>query len=130
MTGRTRDLPERRRGELHRDLGTQLPSASLNNRRAPAKRTRTQAVLALKPEGTTDALQLFLNTIGQVRLLSAQEEVDLAKQIERGSFDAKQKMVESNLRLVVSIAKNYRTPGLPFLDLIQEGTIALVPPGG
>ena len=61
-----------------------------------------------------------------MRLLTAQEEVDLAKRIERGSFDAKQKMVESNLRLVVSIAKNYRNQGLPFLDLIQEGTFGLV----
>jgi len=69
---------------------------------------------------------LFLKDIGKARLLSAQEEVDLAKRIERGSFDAKQKMVESNLRLVVSIAKNYRNQGLPFLDLIQEGTIGLV----
>ena len=71
-------------------------------------------------------LQLFLKDIGKVRLLSAQEEVDLAKRIERGDLDAKQKMVESNLRLVVSIAKNYRNQGLPFLDLIQEGTIGLV----
>ena len=101
-------------------------AASLNIERAPEKRTRRRAPLDLKPEGTTDALQLFLKDIGKVPLLSAQEEVDLAKRIERGSFDAKQKLVESNLRLVVSIAKNYRNQGLPFLDLIQEGTIGLV----
>jgi RNA polymerase primary sigma factor len=101
-------------------------AANLNTERAPEKRTRRRAPLDLKPEGTTDALQLFLKDIGKVRLLSAQEEVDLAKRIERGSFDAKQKLVESNLRLVVSIAKNYRNQGLPFLDLIQEGTIGLV----
>jgi RNA polymerase primary sigma factor len=80
----------------------------------------------LEPEGTTDGLQLFLRGIGKVRLLTAQEEVDLARRIERGSFEAKQKMVESNLRLVVSIAKKYRNQGMPFLDLIQEGTLGLV----
>ena len=101
-------------------------AASLKIDRAPEKRTRRRAPLDLRPEGTTDALQLFLKDIGKVRLLSAEEEVDLAKRIERGSFDAKQKLVESNLRLVVSIAKNYRNQGLPFLDLIQEGTIGLV----
>jgi RNA polymerase primary sigma factor len=101
-------------------------AASLKIERAPEKRTRRRAPLDLKPEGTTDALQLFLKDIGKARLLTAQEEVDLAKRIERGSFDAKQKLVESNLRLVVSIAKNYRNQGLPFLDLIQEGTIGLV----
>src|SRR3989449_1427369 len=101
-------------------------AASLKIERAPEKRTRRRAPLDLTPEATTDALQLFLKGIGKVRLLSAQEEVDLAKRIERGSFDAKQKLVESNLRLVVSIAKNYRNRGLPFLDLIQEGAIGLV----
>jgi len=75
---------------------------------------------------TTDSLQLFLKDIGRRRLLTAREEVELAKRIERGDLEAKRKMVESNLRLVVSIAKNYRNQGLPFLDLIQEGTFGLV----
>jgi RNA polymerase primary sigma factor len=95
----------------------------------PAKgrrRRRQKAALDLKPDMTTDSLQLFLKDIGKVRLLTAQEEVELAKRIERGDLDAKQKMVESNLRLVVSIAKIYRNQGLPFLDLIQEGTLGLV----
>ena len=101
-------------------------AAGLNIERAPEKRSRRKVPLDLKPEGTTDSLQLFLREMGKVRLLTAQEEVDLAKRIERGDLAAKQKMVESNLRLVVSIAKNYRNQGLPFLDLIQEGTIGLV----
>jgi RNA polymerase primary sigma factor len=85
--------------------------------------------VVLEPEAreiSTDALQLFLKDIGKVPLLTAAQEVELAKRIERGDHAAKQKMVESNLRLVVSIAKNYRNQGLPFLDLIQEGTIGLV----
>src|ERR671915_443668 len=90
------------------------------------RRRRAKATIDLKPDMTTDSLQLFLKDIGKVRLLTAQEEVDLAKRIERGDLDAKQKMVESNLRLVVSIARNYRNQGLPFLDLIQEGTLGLV----
>jgi RNA polymerase primary sigma factor len=77
-------------------------------------------------EISTDALQLFLKDIGRVELLTAAEEVELAKRIERGDHRAKQEMVEANLRLVVSIAKRYRNQGLPFLDLIQEGTIGLV----
>ena len=103
-------------------------AASLSIERAPDKRGRRKAKtgLDLKPDMTTDSLQLFLKDIGKVRLLTAPQEVDLAKRIERGDMDAKQKMVESNLRLVISIAKNYRNQGLPFLDLIQEGTIGLV----
>jgi RNA polymerase primary sigma factor len=77
-------------------------------------------------EVSTDALQLFLKDIGKVDLLTAAKEVELAKRIERGDHRAKQEMVEANLRLVVSIAKRYRNQGLPFLDLIQEGTIGLV----
>ena len=101
-------------------------AASLTIERAPEKRTRRKAPLDLKPEVPTDGLQLFLRGIGKVRLLTAEEEIDLAKRIWRGDLDAKQKMVESNLRLVVSIAKNYRNQGLPFLDLIQEGTVGLI----
>jgi RNA polymerase primary sigma factor len=89
-------------------------AASLEIERAPEKRTRRRAPLDLKPEGTTDALQLFLKDIGKVRLLSAQEEVDLAKRIERGSFDAKQKLVESNLRLVISMPRTTATRGCRF----------------
>jgi len=77
-------------------------------------------------EVSTDSLQLFLKDIGRVDLLTAAQEVELAKRIERGDHGAKQEMVEANLRLVVSIAKRYRNQGLPFLDLIQEGTIGLV----
>jgi RNA polymerase primary sigma factor len=77
-------------------------------------------------EQTTDALQLFLKDIGRVPLLTAADEVRLAKRIEAGDQEAKRQMVEANLRLVVSIAKGYRGRGLPFLDLIQEGTLGLV----
>src|SRR5205814_8370192 len=77
-------------------------------------------------EISTDSLQLFLKDVGKVDLLTAAQEVELAKRIERGDHRAKQEMVEANLRLVVSIAKRDRNQGLPFLDLIQEGTIGLV----
>ena len=118
---------ERSQIELLEDID---PATAVANEveRAPDKRGRRKAKhpLDLKADVTTDSLGLFLKDIGRVRLLTAQEELDLARRIERGDFDAKQKMVESNLRLVVSIAKNYRNQGLPFLDLIQEGTLGLV----
>ena len=75
---------------------------------------------------TTDALQLFLNEAGRYALLTAAEEVELAKRIERGDKEAKDLMVNSNLRLVVSIAKKYQGHGLSLLDLIQEGIIGLI----
>jgi RNA polymerase primary sigma factor len=75
--------------------------------------------------GTTDSLQLFLTSIGKHDLLTAADEVALAKRVERGDPAAKERMVNSNLRLVVSIAKRYQGHGLPLLDLIQEGTIGL-----
>jgi RNA polymerase primary sigma factor len=75
---------------------------------------------------TTDALQLFLNEAGRYALLTAEQEVELAKRIERGDKGAKDLMVNSNLRLVVSIAKKYQGHGLSLLDLIQEGIIGLI----
>jgi RNA polymerase primary sigma factor len=77
-------------------------------------------------EGTTDALQLFLNDVARYPLLSAAEEVELAKRIERGDAAAKELMINSNVRLVVSIAKRYQGRGLSLLDLIQEGIIGLI----
>ena len=82
-------------------------------------------VVASVATGAADSLQLFLADVGRHKLLNAAEEVQLAKQIERGDLIAKRRMIESNLRLVVSIAKGYRGLGVPFLDLIQEGTLGL-----
>jgi RNA polymerase primary sigma factor len=82
-------------------------------------------LLPLVPETTTDALQLFLRDAGRHPLLTAAQEVELTKRIERGDQQAKRTMIESNLRLVVSIAKRHRHQGLPFLDLIQDGTLGL-----
>ncbi len=75
---------------------------------------------------TTDSLQLFLNEAGRYALLTAAEEVELAKKIEEGDVEAKNRMINSNLRLVVSIAKRYQGHGLSLLDLIQEGVIGLI----
>ncbi len=94
-------------------------------RERPDDEVEAEAAATVR-EVSTDALQLFLKDIGKVELLTAAQEVELAKRIERGDHRAKQEMVEANLRLVVSIAKRYRNQGLPFLDLIQEGTIGLV----
>jgi len=93
--------------------------------RAPLRDPEPQP-LQLSWETTTDALQLFLREAGRHPLLTAAQEVELAKKIEKGDMLAKQRMIQSNLRLVVSIAKNYRNQGLPFLDLIQEGTLGLI----
>ena len=83
-------------------------------------------VLSLAYETTTDALDIFLRDTGRHPLLTPSQEVELAKRIERGDLAAKDQMVQANLRLVVSIAKHYRNQGLPFLDLIQEGTLGLI----
>jgi RNA polymerase primary sigma factor len=112
--------------ELVEEVDPALAAADVERAREEPGGRKLKTALDLKSDMTTDSLQLFLKDIGKVRLLTAQEEVDLARRIERGDLAAKRKMVESNLRLVVSIAKNYRNQGLPFLDLIQEGTLGLV----
>jgi RNA polymerase primary sigma factor len=85
-----------------------------------------KAELDLTVEPSLDSLRLYLRSIGQVDLLTAAQEVALAKRIERGDMIAKRQMVEANLRLVVSIAKGYLGRGLSFLDLIQEGSLGLI----
>ena len=95
---------------------------------APEEEAREAAVSdAAAPDvaATSDSLTLFMNEIGRHRLLTAAEEVELAKRIERGDLKAKERMINSNLRLVVSIAKRYQGHGLPLGDLIQEGIIGL-----
>jgi RNA polymerase primary sigma factor len=90
----------------------------------PAAGKRPEIDLTVEP--SLDSLRLYLRSIGRVDLLTADEEVALAKRIERGDMGAKQQMIEANLRLVVSIAKGYLGRGLSFLDLIQEGSLGLI----
>src|SRR5262245_30368757 len=109
-------------------LSRELESIGLEIGQAQAPETRTPGPMPIEPEvlsGAADSLQLFLADVGRHKLLTAAEEVTLAKAIERGDPTAKRRMIESNLRLVVSIAKGYRGLGVPFLDLIQEGTLGL-----
>jgi RNA polymerase primary sigma factor len=89
-------------------------------------RVTTETVVQAAPDPTLDSLQQLLDGIAETPLLTAEEEIALAKRIERGDLAAKDHMTRANLRLVVSIAKRYRNQGLPFLDLIQEGSIGLV----
>jgi RNA polymerase primary sigma factor len=107
-------------GELDR-RGIEIVETPEKEKEAPPPPPAAQPL-----ETTTDALQLFLREAGRHPLLNAAQEVELAKRIERGDMEAKSTMIQSNLRLVVSIAKNYRNQGLPFLDLIQEGTLGLI----
>ncbi len=88
--------------------------------------SRKKVEVDLTVEPSLDSLRLYLRSIGRVSLLTAEQEVMLARRIERGDMSAKQQMIEANLRLVVSIAKSYLGRGLTFLDLIQEGSMGLI----
>jgi RNA polymerase primary sigma factor len=94
--------------------------------REPKPNQPKKVEVDLTVEPSLDSLRLYLRSIGRVNLLTAEQEVSLAKRIERGDMRAKQRMIEANLRLVVSIAKSYLGRGLTFLDLIQEGSMGLI----
>ncbi|HWT92719.1 MAG TPA: sigma-70 family RNA polymerase sigma factor [Solirubrobacteraceae bacterium] len=103
-----------------------IEAAAEARRRGAGEDGPKKPAVDLTVEPSLDSLRLYLRSIGKVPLLTAAEEVSLAKRIERGDMDAKQHMVEANLRLVVSIAKSYLGRGLTFLDLIQEGSLGLI----
>jgi RNA polymerase primary sigma factor len=109
------------------EVGQRLEEADEKRSAEEKKREEAEAAVwaAETLSGAADSLQLFLADVGRHKLLTAADEVTLAKRIERGDPVAKRRMIESNLRLVVSIAKGYRGLGVPFLDLIQEGTLGL-----
>ena len=92
----------------------------------PQREESTPTPIAADLDGTDDSLGAYLREIGRSKLLTKAEEVELAKQIEAGSLEAKRQMTEANLRLVVSIAKKYQNRGLSLLDLIQDGNLGLI----
>jgi RNA polymerase primary sigma factor len=106
-------------GETHKSPPHEQPALAEEDAKAAPK-------LDLTVEPSLDSLRLYLREIGKVPLLTADQEVYLAKRIERGDMFAKTQMIEANLRLVVSIAKGYLGRGLSFLDLIQEGSLGLI----
>ncbi|MEA2281286.1 MAG: polymerase primary sigma factor [Solirubrobacteraceae bacterium] len=110
--GRLMEMLDARHIELRDDCGREVPAAPVDD-----------AALAAT---TTDTLQLFLNEIGRHRLLTPAEELELARRIEKGDLLAKERMINANLRLVVSIAKKYQGSELTLLDLIQEGILGLI----
>jgi RNA polymerase primary sigma factor len=106
------------------DAGNVEAAAEQAREPSPDQRKKVQVDLTVEP--SLDSLRLYLRSIGRVDLLTAEQEVVLARRIERGDMEAKQQMIEANLRLVVSIAKSYLGRGLTFLDLIQEGSMGLI----
>jgi RNA polymerase primary sigma factor len=112
-------------GRLARsEAGSVEPDTSDGAARQPDQPKKVEVDLTVEP--SLDSLRLYLRSIGRVNLLTAEQEVTLARRIERGDMAAKQQMIEANLRLVVSIAKSYLGRGLTFLDLIQEGSMGLI----
>jgi RNA polymerase primary sigma factor len=113
-------------GKAATSEAAKVEAAAEARRNAAAAEGPRKPAIDLTVEPSLDSLRLYLRSIGKVPLLTAEEEVSLAKRIERGDMQAKQHMVEANLRLVVSIAKGYLGRGLTFLDLIQEGSLGLI----
>ena len=133
------DLSEEQLREFHghlHEVGVEVIASESASALAPEAKPADPVVeveaLPKKPEidltvePSLDSLRLYLRSIGKVELLTAEQEVSLAKRIERGDMHAKEQMVKANLRLVVSIAKGYLGRGLTFLDLIQEGSLGLI----
>jgi RNA polymerase primary sigma factor len=118
-----RELDDEQLSTLYEELDARNIDLTDDCGRQEAESTYVNGDLAV---ATTDALQLFLNEAAKWPLLTAEEEVELAKAIERGDKQAKERMINSNLRLVVSIAKRYQGHDLHLLDLIQEGIIGLI----
>ncbi|MGH2842311.1 MAG: sigma-70 factor domain-containing protein, partial [Solirubrobacteraceae bacterium] len=110
-------------GRLARSETGSVEARAAANAEPEVGRAVKKIEIDLTVEPSLDSLRLYLRSIGRVHLLTAEQEVMLAKRIERGDMTAKQQMIEANLRLVVSIAKSYLGRGLTFLDLIQEGSM-------
>jgi RNA polymerase primary sigma factor len=114
-------------GRPARSEGSSVEASAAAASEPRAEQTASKKVeIDLTVEPSLDSLRLYLRSIGRVALLTAEQEVTLARRIERGDMEAKQRMIEANLRLVVSIAKSYLGRGLTFLDLIQEGSMGLI----
>jgi RNA polymerase primary sigma factor len=111
-------------GRLAKSEGETVEAGAHRSNDGDEPRKKVEVDLTVEP--SLDSLRLYLRAIGRVSLLTADQEVMLARRIERGDMQAKQQMIEANLRLVVSIAKSYLGRGLTFLDLIQEGSMGLI----
>jgi RNA polymerase primary sigma factor len=113
-------------GRLAKSEGGSIEANAARRQAEPDSEPSKKVEVDLTVEPSLDSLRLYLRAIGRVSLLTAEQEVTLARRIERGDMLAKQHMIEANLRLVVSIAKSYLGRGLTFLDLIQEGSMGLI----